>query len=109
MIKFNLINNKWHELSEEVLDYNWKYRLKICSKCPLKTQQKLRCYKINNFKIIKNIRIQETHCSKMEKARANKFRNKMKILFDITDFNFSGKGKYVKEPRPEQVDDHYGN
>ena len=34
------------------IEYNWKYRKKICSKCPLETQKRLNCYRVDNFRII---------------------------------------------------------
>lgn len=57
-------------------EYNWEYRKKICVNCSLYTQKKLKCYKEDNFKD----GIQETYCSKMTKARSQKFR-KMILKF----------------------------
>ena len=98
-----LIDNKFHGLKEELLDYDWKYRLKICSKCPLETQKKLQCFKVDNFKIIDNIQVQETHCSKMDKARVQKFRGRMNNLLNMASFNFYGKGKYTQEKQETDV------
>ena len=70
-------------LHEKIINYNWEYRKKICSKCPLDTQHKLKCQKINNFRIIDNKKIQETHCSKLMKAREQKFKNHMKMVFAL--------------------------
>ena len=88
-----LIDNKFHGLKEELLDYDWKYRLKICTKCPLETQERLRCFRVNNYKN----NIQETHCSKMDKARVQKFRGRMNNLLDMASFNFYGRGKYTQQ------------
>jgi hypothetical protein len=88
-----LIDNKFHGLKEELLDYDWKYRLKICTKCPLETQERLRCFRVNNYKN----NIQETHCSKMDKARVQKFRGRMNNLLNMASFNFYGKGKYTQQ------------
>lgn len=64
----------WHEEGEHIkkllLDYDWDYRRKVCTKCPLTTQRKLKCFRVNNFKD----GIQETHCKKMDKARTQKYR-----------------------------------
>lgn len=76
----------WNWLGRLVTQYNWQYRKKICSKCPLTTQQKLKCHKVNNFKIIDGVKIQETHCSKLQKARANKLRNHVKHVFAMNPF-----------------------
>ena len=65
----------WEWLTYHTIQYDWKYRRKICTKCPLETQQKLKCYKANEFKIIDGMKIQKTYCSKLKKARSNKFRN----------------------------------
>ena len=88
----DLINNEWSILGEEAIEYNWKYRSKICVKCPLETQKKLNCIRFDNYRIIKGLEIQESHCKKLENARASKFRNRMKSLLRSTHFNFSGKG-----------------
>lgn len=64
----------WQEegghIKKLLLDYDWDYRKKICVKCPLETQQKLRCFRVNNFKD----GIQESHCKKMDRARTQKYR-----------------------------------
>ncbi|QUC64406.1 hypothetical protein NsoK4_08250 [Nitrosopumilus sp. K4] len=61
-------------------DYNWEYRKKICSKCPVSKQKELNCLKIDNFKED----IQETYCKKMTKARSKKFK---KIILRYMDFH----------------------
>jgi len=67
----------WHEegnhIKKLLLDYDWEYRKKICSKCSLGTRQKLRCLSVDNFQD----GIQETHCGKMDKARTQKYRKTM--------------------------------
>lgn len=78
----------WHEEGEHVkkllLDYDWKYRKKICSKCSAETRKKLRCFKVDNFKD----GVQETHCKKMEKARTQKHR---KTILNFINFHPLGK------------------
>lgn len=68
---------KWHEdgerLEQELNDYDWEYRKKICSKCTIEEQEKLHCLRVNNYKD----GIQETHCDKLVHARTQK--NKKKI------------------------------
>lgn len=74
----------WHEEGEHVkkllLGYDWEYRKKICTKCPLETKQKLRCFSVNNFKD----GIQETHCKKMHRARTQKYR---KTIMNFINFH----------------------
>ena len=64
----------WHtqgtSLKEAMIDFNWEYRQKVCSKCPLEMQQKLHCMKFPNYKD----GIQETHCKKLIQARTRKFK-----------------------------------
>jgi len=64
----------WHKqgssLKEAMIAYNWEYRKKICSKCPLETQQKLNCMRFPNYKE----GIQETHCKKLIQARTREFK-----------------------------------
>ena len=73
--------HQWHEegtgLQEELRSYDWHYRLKICSKCSTEQQKLRRCFKVNSFRTIKGMRIQETHCNWMTKARSRKFRSKI--------------------------------
>lgn len=76
----------WNWLGRRVTEYDWQYRLKICSKCPLETQQKLKCFRVNNFKTINGIQVQETHCIKLQKARAKKLRNHIKHVFAMDPF-----------------------
>ena len=71
----------WEWLTYHVIQYDWEYRMKICTKCTLETQEKLKCQKINDFRVIDNMKIQKTYCSKMKKARSNKFRNHIKHVF----------------------------
>lgn len=87
----DLVDNSWSVLGEEVIEYNWKYRSKICSKCPLSEQKRRSCVRFDNYRMIKGVEIQESHCNKLENARANKFRNRMKSLLRLTDSNFSGR------------------
>ena len=71
----------WTWLTNHVIQYDWNYRKKICTKCQLETQEKLKCFRVNSFKIIDGVKIQKTYCSKLKKARANKFRNHIKHVF----------------------------
>ena len=83
----NTFDNRYVDWQEEgsyiqkiIRQYNWEYREKICSKCPIEKQQKLNCVKIDNFKN----GIQETYCSKMTKSRSKKFK---KIILKYMDFH----------------------
>ena len=69
------------ELKQAVLDYNWNYRVKICTKCT--RQEELKCHKVNNFRIIDGVKIQETHCRKLINARTAKLRHKIKAFFRV--------------------------
>ena len=72
----------WFEEGTHIQDlvdrYEWKYRKKICTKCPASKQKELNCLKIDNYRD----GIQETYCDKMTRARGNKFR---KIMYRYTD------------------------
>ena len=81
--KFQDYDEAWEWLAYHVIQYDWEYRKKICTKCNLKTQEKLKCQKINDFKIMDGIKIQKTYCSKLKKARSNKFRNHINHVFDM--------------------------
>lgn len=74
----------WYEegnhIKKLLLDYDWEYRKKVCTKCSLETRQELRCFRVDNFKD----EIQETHCKKMDKARTQKYR---KTMMNFIDFN----------------------
>ncbi len=74
----------WQWLTYHVIQYDWNYRKKICTKCPLETQEKLNCFKVDNFKIIDGVKIQKTYCSKLKKARAKKFRTHIKHIFAMS-------------------------
>lgn len=76
----------WNWLGRQAIEYNWQYRKKICTKCTLETQKKLNCYRVDNYRIIDGTKIQETHCSKLEKARTNKFHNHIKHVFKLDPF-----------------------
>lgn len=87
-MKTDLVDNAWQVLGEECIEYNWNYRKKICVKCPIETQNKLECYKVDNYRMINGEDIQETHCVKLEKARANKFRSRIKSVWRLLDNQF---------------------
>jgi len=76
----------WQWITHHVIQYDWNYRKNICTKCPLETQKKLKCFKVNDFKIIDDVKIQKTYCSKLKKARAKKFRNHIKHVFAMSPF-----------------------
>lgn len=59
---------------QEIIDYNWEYRRKICTRCT--RQEELSCFKVNNF--IGGI--QETHCIKLIKARTSFFKNRLRVF-----------------------------
>jgi len=84
----DLVDNAFQVLGDESIEYNWKYRQKICVKCPIETQKKLECYKVDNYRIVSGVEIQETHCSKLERARANKFRSRVKSVWRLLDNSF---------------------
>lgn len=67
----------WHidgiKLKKELIEYNWEYRRKICTKCTPQDQDRLHCLKVNRFVD----GIQETHCKKLVNARTKK--NKKRI------------------------------
>lgn len=74
----------WQEegnhIKKLLLDYDWDYRKKICAVCPIETQHKLNCFRVENFKD----GIQETHCKKMDRARTQKYR---KTIMRFIDFH----------------------
>ena len=74
----------WQEegihIQELLREYNWEYRKKICVSCPIESQEKLNCQKEDNYKD----GLQETYCSKMTKARSQKFR---KIILKFMKFH----------------------
>ena len=76
----------WKWLTQHVTEYDWEYRKKICLKCPISTQEKLCCFKSNTFRTIDGLKIQKTYCSKLKKARANKFRNHIKHVSAMNPF-----------------------
>jgi hypothetical protein len=92
-----LIDNAFHTLKDESIEYNWKYRQKICVNCiGTKQQQDRDCYmpKDGKVRVINNVLIPETHCDHLINARANKFRGRVDNLLNLAHFNISGKGKY---------------
>lgn len=76
----------WNWLGRRVKEYNWEYRARVCTKCPLEIQQKLRCHKVDNFEVINGQKIQETHCIKLRRARANRLRNHIRHVFKMNPF-----------------------
>ena len=62
--------DRGQSLKDEMLEYNWKYRYKICTKCT--RQKELNCLKVDNYRMIKGKEIQETHCRKLIQARTAK-------------------------------------
>jgi hypothetical protein len=69
---------KGKDLSQRILDYNWEYRKKICSKCSSIEQQRRKCFRVNNFKD----GIQETHCEWQTRAGTQKFRKEINEVLD---------------------------
>lgn len=82
-------DESWNWLGRITIEYNWKYRQKICLKCPRETQVKLDCYRVNRFRFINGKWVQETHCSKLRRARANRLRNHVKHVFELYPFSKS--------------------
>jgi len=83
----NTYDNRYLDWQEEGIhiqkllrEYNWNYRKKICSKCPVDTQRKLKCIQVDNSRD----GIQETYCKKMTKARSQKFR---KTILNYMEFH----------------------
>ena len=79
-------DESWNWLGAKAIEYNWEYRRKICSKCPIEIQKKLDCHRVDNYRIIGGTKVQETHCSKLEKARSNKLRTHVKHVFALDPF-----------------------
>ena len=86
-ISENNFHNRYLDWQEEgnhiqkiIREYNWNYRKKICSRCSIENQRKLKCIKVDNFRW----GIQETYCKKMTKARSQKLK---KIILKYIDFN----------------------
>jgi len=73
----------WSWLGRISIEYNWNYRKRICTKCPTEVQKKLNCFRVDNYKVTDGVKIQETHCSKLENARENKMRNHVKHVFAL--------------------------
>jgi hypothetical protein len=73
----------WNWLGRHAIEYNWQYRKKICLKCSLETQNILNCMRFDNYQVIDGVKIQETHCSKLENARAKKLRNHVKHVLAL--------------------------
>ena len=86
---------QWHDegkgLQEELEAYNWEYRFKICSKCPLSEQKRRKCLRPKDGKVrmIKGKKIHETYCDWLVKARTKKFRNKI-ISYINMGFRMNG-------------------
>ena len=73
----------WEWLTYHIIQYDWDYRKRICTKCTLETQEKLKCQKINDFRVVDGIKIQKTYCSKLKKSRSSKFKNHIKHVFTM--------------------------
>ena len=76
-------NEKGQDLKEILLDYNWQYRKKICTKCPLSEQKRRQCFRVDNYRIIQGEKIQETHCKWMNKARVAKFGDMISSFINV--------------------------
>lgn len=93
-----MMDNAFFVLQDELIEYDWNYRVKICSNCDLlqKTQRKCFIPKEGKIKIMKGDVIHETHCDHMQRARTNKFRGRIDNLLNLAMFQQFGKGKYHK-------------
>jgi len=60
-------------LVQQIQEYDWNYRKKICVNCTLEKRHKLNCRQYDN----KKFGLPETHCIKLEKARNQKFSKKI--------------------------------
>ena len=78
---------QWHHegsgLQEELRAYDWQYRKKICVKCPLEQQKKRKCFRPDSFKVIQGVKIQETHCAWIDKARVRKYKSKINAFMNM--------------------------
>lgn len=79
-------DESWNWLGRITIEYNWKYRQRVCSKCPREAQIKWDCHRINKFRLVNGKLIQETHCRKLKRARANKLRNHIKHVLALYPF-----------------------
>jgi len=77
------LDNRWEQLTFDVINYDWKYRRKICTKCPLE-YQKEHCFKSSEFRYIDGMLVQKTYCKKQKLARANKFRSSIKSIMRLS-------------------------
>ena len=60
-------------LVQQIQEYDWNYRKKICENCTKEKRHKLNCRQYDN----KKFGLPETHCIKLEKARNQKFNKKI--------------------------------
>ena len=78
---------QWHEegtgLQDELRAYDWQYRRKICSKCSIEQQKKRNCFRPDSFKVIQSVKIQETSCRWMDKARVRKYKSKINAFMNL--------------------------
>ena len=65
-------------MKEKIIEYDWNYRKKICSKCNTEQQKKRGCFRVDNFKE----GIQETHCKHLTNAGTQKFRKEINEFLD---------------------------
>lgn len=93
------------DIIEQVKEYNWSYRFRICQNCPLEQQKKRNCYRVkDSYKIIKGVKLQQTHCKWLQNARANKFRDLMKKFFRVCMAETFGIEKAYPKKTPHSED-----
>ena len=78
---------QWHNtgegLQEELEIYNWEYRFKICSKCPIKIQHERGCIKGVKHRTIRGKTLRDTYCNWLVKARTKKFKDKINSFINL--------------------------
>lgn len=78
---------KWssdaQDLKDALIHYDWQYRKKICIKCPLSEQKRRNCFRVDNYRFMRGVKVQETHCKWMDKARVRKFHDVMLGLIQL--------------------------
>ena len=98
-IEMNMsFDEKFIDLKQALLNYNWKYREKICTKCPPEQQKERECFRVAySFRMINGKVIQETHCKWLIKARSRKFGNIINKLLNMEMMAKFGRGVYSKQ------------
>ena len=67
---------KAQSLKEEMIEYTWQYLTKHCYKCTPEMKRLCHCIELHRSRA----GIKERHCDKLQRARAAKFKGRMKQL-----------------------------